>query len=88
MIHEARKQNVMSMVLQHGTPAVSFPDFSDLNPIHGTLPIYDDKKIALWGTIMQKYALKHGIKENNIIVSGSPRHDSYFDIQKENSKEN
>ena len=87
LIHEARKQNIMSIVLQHGTPHISFPDFSELNPIHGTLPIYENKKIALWGTIMQKYALNHKIKENNIIVSGSPRHDSYFDIQKENSKD-
>jgi len=87
LIHEARKQNIPSIILQHGTPAISFPDFPEMNSIHGTLPIYNDKKTALWGPIMQKYALEHEIKEDNIIVSGSPRHDTYFHIQKESSKD-
>lgn len=82
LIHEARKQNIMSMILQHGTPAISFPDFPKINSIHGTIPLYDDKKTAVWGPIMQKYALEHGIKVDNIINSGSPRHDSFFHVQK------
>lgn len=87
LIHEARMQNIPSIILQHGTPAILFPDFPEMNSIHGTLPIYHDKKVALWGSIMQKYALDHGIKENNIIVSGSPRHDPYFHLAKDNSKD-
>lgn len=88
LIHEAKKQNIDSIILQHGTPHVSFPGFPEMNSIHGTLPLYDNKKVALWGSIMQKYALENKIKTENIIVSGSPRHDPYFNLQIEKSKDN
>ena len=81
LIHEARKQNISSIILQHGTPHVSFPGFPGLNSIHGTLPLNNDKKIALWGPIMQKYAIDQKIEENNLIISGSPRHDSFFKLK-------
>ena len=81
LIHEARKQNIPSIILQHGTPHVSFPGFSGMNSIHGTLPLSNDKKIALWGPIMEKYALDQKIDQNNLVISGSPRHDSYFKLK-------
>jgi len=82
LIFYARQQNISSIILQHGTPHLTFPGFTKLNPIHGTLPFYDDKKIAFWGEIMKTYALQNGIKEQNIVLTGSPRHDSYFESKK------
>ena len=78
LIYFARKYGIKSIVLQHGTPHIYFPNFSSLNRFHGTLPIYPEKKIFLWGNMMGKYALENGVNNKNIILSGSPRHDPYF----------
>jgi len=82
LINQAREQKIPSILIQHGTPYLSLPSFSMYNPIVGTLPLYNDKKIAVWGNLMKEYAIKNGIKEENIIVSGSIRHDSYFQMKK------
>jgi hypothetical protein len=77
ILHEAKKQNISLMMIQHGAPFVFFPELPKLNPFNGTLPVYDEKLIV-WGNMMKEYALKNGMKDNDIIVSGSLRHDSFF----------
>ncbi len=77
IIHEAKKQNISSIMLQHGAPHISLPGWAEFNPMSGTLPIYDEK-MAVWGNMMKDYALTNGMKEDDIIVSGSLRHDPYF----------
>ncbi|MGI0060964.1 MAG: hypothetical protein ACREBA_00760, partial [Nitrosotalea sp.] len=78
LIFEARKQNIPSILIQHGTPFLSYPDFHLLNSILGILPLYQDKKIACWGSMVKDYAMKQGMDENNVIVSGSIKHDDMF----------
>ena len=52
----------------------------DLNLIKG--------KIAVWGDVIKNYLLdNYNISEENIIVSGSPRHDLFFEEQKVNDNE-
>jgi len=77
IIHEAKKQNISSLMLQHGAPFIFYPGWAEFNPISGTLPVHDEK-MAVWGDMMKEYALINGKNESDIIVSGSIRHDSYF----------
>lgn len=77
IIHEAKKQNISSIMLQHGAPHIFLPGWAEFNPMSGTLPIYDEK-MAVWGNMMQEYALMNGMNKDDIIVSGSIRHDPYF----------
>jgi hypothetical protein len=81
LINEARKQNIDSILIQHGTPPVLFPNLAKLNPIQGSFPLYNDKKMAVWSNLVKEYTLKNGMKEENIIVAGSLRHDSYFKMK-------
>lgn len=77
ILHEAKKQSISSMMIQHGAPFVFFPELPKLNPFNGTLPVYDEKLIV-WGNMVKEYALTNGMKDDDIIVSGSLRHDSFF----------
>ena len=77
IIHEAKKQNISSLMLQHGAPFIFFPKWAEFNPISGTLPVHDEKMVV-WGDMMKEYALTNGKNESDIIISGSIRHDSYF----------
>ncbi|MCV0400939.1 MAG: hypothetical protein K5777_03015 [Nitrosopumilus sp.] len=77
IIHEAKKINIPSIMLQHGAPHIFLPGWAEFNPMSGTLPVYDEK-MAVWGQMMKEYALKNGMSQDNLIVSGSIRHDPYF----------
>jgi hypothetical protein len=86
IIHEAKKQNISSTMIQHGAPFIFFPRPAKLNPFAASiLPIYDEK-MAVWGSVMKEYALDNGMNEDSIIVSGSTRHDSYFKANSHNDK--
>ncbi|TSA17056.1 MAG: hypothetical protein D4R72_05695, partial [Nitrosopumilales archaeon] len=77
LIHEVKKRNISAIMVQHGTPHIFFPGWPTLNPISGTLPICDEKMVV-WGNMIKDYAIKNGLRENDVIVAGSIRHDSYF----------
>jgi len=77
IIHEAKNLNISSIMLQHGAPHIFLPRWAEFNPMSGTLPVYPEK-MAVWGQIMKEYALKNGMSEDDLIVSGSIRHDPYF----------
>ena len=76
--HLSKIQNITPIILlQH-----AFANY--LEPL-SHFDILDDyhliqNKIAVWGDIVKNYLIKiRKIPENKIIVSGSPKYDSYFD---------
>lgn len=77
IIHEAKKLKISSIMLQHGAPHIFLPKWAEFNPMSGTLPVYNEK-MAVWGEMMKEYALKNGMNDDDLIVSGSIRHDPYF----------
>jgi hypothetical protein len=77
IIYQAKKLNISSIMLQHGAPHIFLPGWAEFNPMSGTLPVYNEK-MAVWGQMMKEYALKNGMSEDDLIVSGSIRHDPYF----------
>ncbi len=44
-------------------------------------PLISDKQIV-WGELSKEYALSHGYKNENLLVIGSPRHDVFFNYNK------
>ena len=65
-----------SVLLEHAftnyVPALSLYDISNM------YPVFKDK-ISLWGPIQKEYLVKqHGISDDRIFLSGSPRHDKFF----------
>jgi len=65
-----------SVLLEHAFTNY-VPDLS-LYDISNMYPVFKDK-IALWGDIQKNYLIQqHGISEERIILSGSPRHDVFF----------
>ncbi len=70
------KKNTELILLQHG-----FSNYYDFNQYSDTLDDYDliEDKIAVWGNPVKDYLIKNGICHNeNIIISGSPRHENYI----------
>ncbi len=79
------KNNAPSVLLQH-----AFGNYSrDIKSLEMTddLNLIKDK-IAVWGNVMKDYLIKnYHILEKDIIVSGSPRHDSFFGNSVKNQKD-
>ena len=78
------KKNTELILLQHG-----FSNYYDFNQYSDTLDDYDliEDKIAVWGTPVKDYLIKNGICRNeNIIISGSPRHENYIPNEKKSSR--
>ena len=46
-------------------------------PVQAVLPT-DGVKVAVWGQSMKNHILKHGINQEEIFITGSPKHDSFF----------
>tara|TARA_Y100001936_G_scaffold208783_1_gene214470 strand:+ start:10832 stop:12673 length:1842 start_codon:yes stop_codon:yes gene_type:complete len=70
------KKNTELILLQHG-----FSNYYDFNQYSDTLDDYDliQDKIAVWGNPVKEYLIKNGIcPSENIILSGSPRHENYI----------
>ena len=77
------KNNKPSILLEHGF-ANYVPEISRFDITSG-LGIFKDK-IAVWGDIIKDYLIRvRAVPENKIIVSGSPKYDSFSRIEK-NSK--
>jgi len=78
-ILEVNKNQIDSILLEHGgtnyVPEISIYDISNM------YPIFNDK-IALWGDIQKNYLSDvRNISNKKILVTGSPRHDSFFNKQ-------
>ena len=77
------KNNKPSILLEHGFTNY-LPEISRFDITSG-LSIFKDK-IAVWGDIIKDYLIRvRAVPENKIIVSGSPKYDSFSRIEK-NSK--
>lgn len=72
----ANKKKIPSIYLQHGMHALNsnYEKYIDLIPY---LPSNGTKE-AVWGNIMKDFILSHNIKSDEIIETGSPRHDIFF----------
>ena len=79
------KKNTKMILLQHG-----FSNYYDFNSYSDTLDDYDliEDKIAVWGNSVRDYLIKNEIcKDENIIISGSPRHEKFVANEKNDSGE-
>ena len=83
VLHIARQHGIPIIILQHGTAPLN----EKWQKYHKLIPYLPSKgdKIALWGHIMENYAMKNNISEKEIITIGSPRHDKFF-REKQNRK--
>ena len=73
--HEFNKNNIPSIVLQHGFIERSneTKNFDNLDYVH-----FKDK-LSVWGKYRKEWlCAEFDIEPNRIIVSGSPRHDDFF----------
>ena len=83
---QSTKNKIPSMLLEHGyvdyVEEISRFDFT-------TMHTSFNDKIAVWGNKQKNYLLDFRKTDpNSIIVSGSPRHDVFFNISQENAKSN
>ena len=79
------KKNTEMILLQHG-----FSNYYDFNLYSDTLDDYDliKDKIAVWGNPVKDYLIKNDIcDDENIIISGSPRHEDFVPNNKKLSDE-
>ena len=79
------KKNTEMILLQHG-----FSNYYDFNLYSDTLDDYDliEDKIAVWGNPVKNYLIKNNVcKDENIIISGSPRHENFVPNKKKISNE-
>jgi hypothetical protein len=76
----SNKHNVSGYILQHGI----FTDSEYLEKFRNIIPIFPKFgfKAAVWGKVVEKYLLNKGILEDDIKVIGSPRHDKFFQNEK------
>ena len=78
---EFNNKKVPSILLEHG-----FTERIDRTKRFDVLSNYNNfnDKIAVWGNEKKEYLLKeYNIDPNRIIVTGSPRHDAYFNSRTE-----
>ena len=81
ILQVAKKYGVKSVLLQHAM----YPTTKILEPFGRFLSYFSYQSIsdkqAVWGDLMKQYALAYGSKEENLLITGSPRHDSFFNSQ-------
>jgi len=80
----AQEKNIPIITLQHGLYPTN-DSFVKYLPIHPIIP--SKNKIAVWGDMMKEYIVKHGGLSDNIMITGSPKHDRFFknEIKKSNA---
>lgn len=74
--HFANIEKIPVSCLQHGIMALN-PVFEKYHPIMQVLPS-NDSRMLVWGKTMESYLLQHNVKEEEIKIVGSPRHDKFF----------
>ena len=75
-LHIANKRRIPIILLQHGLFILNakFEKYLSIFPL---LPSNGAKE-AVWGNIMKKYISEHKVNQENILLTGSPRHDIFF----------
>lgn len=79
IILDLNKNLIPSIMLEHGyanyTKEITRYDILSMYPL-----LRD--KIAVWGQVQKQYLMsQHGLDEKRILVTGSPKHDSFFKIE-------
>jgi hypothetical protein len=75
-ILDVNENKITSILLEHG--GTNYVSEISLYDISNMYPIFKDK-ISLWGNIQKDYLTNvRKISDEKILVSGSPRHDSFF----------
>ncbi len=84
-LYVSKNFNIPSIMLQHARMPTS-PMWKPYGKFLGyfTDPLLSTKQ-AVWGDSTQNYAISCGHKKENVIITGSPRHDKFFNY---NSKPN
>lgn len=78
ILHFSKEKKIPSLLLQHGMLANSPPwDKFSRFLAHFSSSFISDKQ-AVWGELTKSYALMYNHHEENILISGSPRHDEFF----------
>ena len=78
----SKKYKIKSVMLQHAR----MPTAEMWKPFGQFLsyfshPLLSDYQ-AVWGNFTKDYAITNGHKEKNILITGSPRHDDFFNFSK------
>ena len=76
---ESSNNKIPSILIEHG-----YTNYLDSNAIYDASSMYSlfNDRIATWGNIQKQYLVeKRSIPEKRIILSGSPRHDDFFNIK-------
>ena len=84
MCLEAKKVSIPTIFLQHGMMILndSFEKFRKFAPFFPS----NGAKIAVWGETMKNFNLGHGVSNDLILDTGSPRHDEYFSRKQKKKK--
>lgn len=85
VLYVANRKKIPIIFLQHGLEVLN-PKFEKYIPFLTILPSYGAKE-AVWGNIMKKNIIEHKIKPEEVLETGSPRHDIFFK-RKNNKKIN
>lgn len=86
VIIEANKRKIPIMTLQHGLMTLN----QNFDKYRSIMPYSPSKgtKMAIWGEMMKNYNISHGINENQLLITGSPRHDVFFEKKYHNRSKN
>jgi len=80
----ANEKKIPIVSLQHAVYPLN-EKWQKSRPVYPYL-LSDEVKEAVWGTIMKNFLIKNGMKEDQIILSGSPKHDLFFKKEKDVEK--
>ena len=85
-LYVSKNFNIPSIMLQHARMPIS----SMWKPFGKFLGYFTDPllstKQAVWGDSTQNYAISCGHKKENVIITGSPRHDKFFNYSSKPNK--
>lgn len=74
----SKKRGIKSVLLQHAMDPLSHVWDKYHRFALGGYSYFISNKQALWGQQVKNSAISYGKKEENLIVTGSPRHDNFF----------
>lgn len=79
VLANANERNIPVIFIQHAQN-MSNSNYDKFIPFQPILPT-TNSKTAIWGNISKEFLIEKGIKESEIFVTGSPKHDPLFKNQ-------
>lgn len=86
IVFVSKNRGIKSIVLQHAMDPLSNTWKKYHRFVLGGYSSFISDKQALWGKLVKELALSYGNKEENLILTGSPRHDTFFQTDKNTGK--